>query len=109
MLLKKNFDPVYRAIDDVDELALKVATIAYDKARKYVPVDTGRLKASILKTSKPNANGSRKHFVYTNQVYAKYVEYGSSTNKPRFYMKKAALDAEVAMIVGLTDIKRRLG
>ena len=109
MLVKKNFNPVYSALQNVDELALKVATIAYDKARKYVPVDTGRLKASILKTSTANASGSRKHSVYTNQVYAKYVEYGSSTNKPRFYMKKAALDAEVAMIVGLTDIKRRLG
>jgi HK97 gp10 family phage protein len=108
MLLKKNFDPVYLALTEVEDLGQKVATEAYVKAKKYVPVATGRLKKSIHMSTNANASGSKKHTIYTKQVYAKYVEYGSSTNKPRFFMRKAAADAEVLMRVSLTGIKRRL-
>jgi|GWRWMinimDraft_6_1066014.scaffolds.fasta_scaffold00003_9 HK97 gp10 family phage protein len=107
-MLKKNFNPVYKALEEVNMLSHKVATVAHVKAKKYVPVDTGRLKKSIQISSDISPYGGEKYSVYTNQDYAQFVEYGSSTNRPRFFMKKAALDAEVVMSLGLTDIKRRL-
>jgi HK97 gp10 family phage protein len=108
MLVKKNFDPVYLALEKVDDLANKVATEAYVKAKKYVPVLTGRLKKSIHMGTNPSPSGGNKYTVYTKEKYAKFVEYGSSTNKPRFFMRKAAADAEVVMRTSLTAISRGL-
>lgn len=108
MFVNKNFSPVYNALLELKEIPLKVATKAYVKAKDYVPVDTGRLKKSIHISTNPSASGGNKYSVYTNQSYAKYIEYGSSTNRATPFMKKASLDAEVTMLNSLTDIQRRL-
>lgn len=55
-------------------------------AKRRVPVDTGRLKSSILRTPKTDFFVT----VGTNVEYAQYVEYGTSKNRKQPFLFPAA-------------------
>lgn len=53
-------------------------------AKRYAPVDTGRLRNSITHTTDDDSA-----YVGTNVEYAPYVEYGTSKTKQQAFIKPA--------------------
>lgn len=61
-------------------------------ARVRCPVDTGRLRASIMST--PGRDGRGPYVdIGTNVQYAPYVEYGTMRTRAQPYLRPALMDA----------------
>lgn len=75
-----------RCAADLQRLGIKVQ----NEARRLAPVDTGRLRASIIAV---DGTDSRGPFVKvgTNVAYAPFVEYGTSKSPAQPYMRPALL------------------
>ena len=56
-------------------------------AKKKCPVDTGLLRSSIT-----HVYDKTSAYIGTNVVYAPYVEFGTSRQKPQPFLRPAALD-----------------
>lgn len=81
-------DAVKKEIDDAIERALeKVGLTAEAYAVLNAPVDTGRLRSSIT-----HATDETSAYIGTNVEYAKYVELGTSKQKPQPYLRPAVND-----------------
>ena len=78
-------DEVLDELDSKVEIALeKIGLRAETHAKKYCPVDTGRLRNSISHTQSGDTE-----YIGTNVEYAPYVEFGTSTQKAQPYLKPA--------------------
>ena len=81
-------DEVLDELDSKVEIALeKIGLRAETHAKKYCPVDTGRLRNSISHTQSGDTE-----YIGTNVEYAPYVEFGTSKQKPQPYLKPAVTD-----------------
>jgi len=70
----------------VEDVAIYVET----QAKKYCPVDTGKLRASIQRLPR-----NRFHIdVIADTEYARYVEYGTSGRREQSYMRIAGNEAD---------------
>jgi len=79
-----------QAIDEhLPDIMDAIGATAEGYAKQRCPVDTGRLRNSI--THQVTDDG-RTVLIGTNVEYAPYVEYGSSTRKPKPYIKPAITD-----------------
>jgi HK97 gp10 family phage protein len=88
-LLKVNRDE--RVFEEYVDLAVdETANYIENRAKRYCPVDTGKLRASIQK-SKPERF---VRYVSANTEYAKFVEYGTRRTRPQPYMNPATDEAE---------------
>lgn len=63
--------------DDVRRTMLKLGSAIETEAKHLCPVDTGRLRASIVTTEVPDPDGVTVT-VGTDVEYAPYVEFGTS-------------------------------
>lgn len=83
---------VLRSTNDLQRLGLTVQ----NEARRLCPVDTGRLRASIIAT---NGQDGRGPFVKvgTNVSYGPFVEYGTSHSAAQPYLRPALLIAAQKM------------
>ena len=78
-------DEVLDELDSKVEIALeKIGLRAETHAKKYCPVDTGRLRNSISHTQSGDTE-----YIGTNVEYAPYVEFGTSKQKAQPYLKPA--------------------
>lgn len=95
----------------------KGANIIRDKARSYVPVDTGDLKKSITVSGakykkgtialaiKPRNNKKKGVTVF----YGRFIEYGTSKMAAKPYMRPAYDEAEKEVLdTVINDIKSKL-
>ena len=84
MKIKKNRipDAINMIKEGMDTALLNAALIVEGGATKIVPVDTGRLKASITHRIE-----GRKVYVGTNVVYGAKIEYGGSKKAPKGYLR----------------------
>lgn len=84
MKLKKNRipDAIKMIQEEKEKALLKAALIVEGGATKIVPVDTGRLKASITHRIEGD-----KVYVGTNVVYGAKIEYGGSKKAPQGYLR----------------------
>lgn len=95
----------------------KGANIIRDKARAYVPVDTGELRKSITVSGakyrkgtialsiKPRKNKKRGISVF----YGKFIEYGTSKMAAKPFMRPAYDEAEKEVLdVVINDIKSKV-
>lgn len=65
------------------------------RAKRLVPVDTGRLRASIVTTRPLNKNATEMHVLIGSKVnYARFVELGTRYMRARPYLRPA-LEQEV--------------
>lgn len=87
--LRRTIDRVeLRTVADLQRLAIRVQ----NDARTMVPVDTGRLRASIQHVMGEDARGPYAD-VGTNVQYAPFVEYGTQRQAAQPYMRPALLYA----------------
>ena len=78
-------DEVLDELDSKVEIALeKIGLRAETHAKKYCPVDTGRLRNSISHTQSGDTE-----YIGTNVEYAQDVEFGTSKQKAQPYLKPA--------------------
>ena len=81
-------DEVLDELDSKVEIALeKIGLRAETHAKRYCPVDTGRLRNSISHTQSGDIA-----YIGTNVEYAQDVEFGTSKQKPQPYLKPAVTD-----------------
>ena len=86
--MESHKDEVLDELDLKIEVALeKIGLRAETHAKKYCPVDTGRLRNSISHTQSGDSA-----YIGTNVEYATYVEFGTSKQKPQPYLKPAVTD-----------------
>lgn len=79
-----------------DDLA-RVGITIQNEARRLAPVDTGRLRSSIQASEvRRDARGPYVE-VGTNVEYAPFVEFGTSRQRPRPFLRPAFLYAVQAM------------
>ena len=72
---------------DIRNIILETAINIDRKAKKFVPIVTGRLEGSIHFERLGNGNTAR---VFTNVEYASFVEFGTSKQRKQPYMTPAA-------------------
>lgn len=77
-----------RTEQDLIRLGIRVQ----NQARKYCPVDTGRLRSSIQHVPGRDARGVYVD-VGTNVEYAPHVEFGTQRQAAQPYLRPALLDA----------------
>ncbi len=70
--------------ENIQKELLRIAHLIRNEAVIRCPVDTGRLRASIIVSEEPN-----KVIVGTNVKYAPYVEYGTYKMNPQPFMRPA--------------------
>lgn len=75
-----------RSAADLNRVGLKVQ----NEARKLAPVDTGRLRSSIMMTPGEDAKGPFVD-IGTNVVYAPMVEFGTAHSAAQPFMRPALL------------------
>lgn len=76
---------------------LRLALSIQNAARRYSPVDTGRLRSSIQASAlKRDRRGSYVE-VGTNVEYAPYVEFGTIRQAPQPFLRPAFLEAAQRM------------
>lgn len=83
--LYKRLDEIEKAVEEgvaagLEEFGVKVQ----EDAKRYCPVDTGRLQESIKVET--DANGIT---IGTDVEYAAYVEFGTSRQRPQPYLTPA--------------------
>ena len=85
-----NSQIVEREKDAAIERALEIIGQRAERyAKKDCPVDTGRLRNSIIH----QREGKETEIIGTNVEYAPYVEYGTSRNRhPQPFIRPAALN-----------------
>lgn len=83
--LLKRFEEIEKAVEDGTEAALEqFGVIVQEDAKRYCPVDTGRLQGSIKSKVENNTV-----IVGTDVEYAAYVEFGTSRQRPQPYLTPA--------------------
>lgn len=83
-----NSDEVRSVFDEAIERALEeVGLAAEGYAKLACPVDTGRLRNSISHTQ-----DDRAAYIGTNVEYGPYVEFGTSRQRAKPYIKPAVVD-----------------
>lgn len=88
-----------KAVQDAGKtIQLRAAEFMAERARAYVPMDTGALKTSIQIV---NASGSTKVHVVATEHYAQFVEFGHIAGAgtwvaPNPFMRKALSDTAKA-------------
>lgn len=88
IILQDNSDLFKRGKDGAIARALEViGLVAEGYAKRLCPVDTGRLRSSIS-----HARDEDSAYIGTNVEYAPYVEFGTSRQKARPYLKPAATE-----------------
>jgi len=78
----------------VGQLLIRVADAVADDARRFVPVDTGRLRASI---ERGNVQGTGNLSIQVTAAadHAGYVELGTSKMRAQAYLRPALLRKRV--------------
>lgn len=69
---------------------LRLGLMIQNEARKLAPVDTGRLRSSIMAVPGTDGRGPYVN-VGSNLDYAPYVEYGTASSAAQPYMRPALL------------------
>lgn len=70
------------------KLLLGIAQDIEGKAKRYTPVDTGRLRSSL--TSVVSSDGEGLYaMVGTDVEYAPYVEFGTYRTRPQSFLRRA--------------------
>jgi HK97 gp10 family phage protein len=77
-----------RCAADLSRFGIKVQ----NEARRLAPVDTGRLRASIIAKDGTDSRGPYV-LIGTNVAYAPFVEYGTSKSAAQPYLRPALLMA----------------
>lgn len=77
-----------RSVSHLEALVIEVQ----NRARRYCPVDTGRLRSSIQSRFGQDAHGHWGE-VGTNVSYAAYVEYGTRRTKPQPFLRPALAES----------------
>lgn len=90
ILAKKN-------INALKDVMIKSTLVVEGKAKKEVPVLTGRLRSSINNEVKKEGDGYIGK-VGTNVEYAPFVEFGTSRSKAKPYLFPAFKDSRVSII-----------
>lgn len=81
-------DSIKNDISQAVQRALKeIGLTAETYAKLNAPVDTGRLRSSIT-----HAIDESNAYIGTNVEYAKYVELGTTKQKPQPYLKPAVTE-----------------
>lgn len=98
-VIKSNYAEQLKKIQSKYETTLdsdldKVATDIYIRARRNVPVVTGRLKRSITKEKVSKLD----YKVSANTPYDWYVEYGTNRFVGRYYMFDAYSQSQQALL-----------
>lgn len=84
--INDNTEEFLSALGKVTDKALEeIGLVAERHAKKYCPVDTGRLRNSIT-----HDRDSSAAYIGTNVEYAPYVELGTSKQKEKPYLRPAA-------------------
>jgi HK97 gp10 family phage protein len=88
--------------DKIDKALFKAGLVVERSAKQIVPVDTGRLRASIATRLVPgNAE------VGTRVEYAKFVEFGTNRQRPQPYLQPALINNQdqikLILHTGLVD------
>ena len=73
-----------KAYNYTDKKIERVASIVRRNVANEAPIDTGKLRSSIMAKKKK----LMKYFVFSDEDYAKYVELGTSKMRPRPFFKK---------------------
>lgn len=71
---------------------MRVGIKAQNEARRFCPVDTGRLRASIVAKEGHDARGMYVE-IGTNVVYAPHVEYGTKHSAAQPFLRPGVLAA----------------
>lgn len=85
------------------EICLRAAARAAEKARRRVPVRTGRLRGSI----RSGASGDCGAEVSASAPYAAFVEYGTRRKAARPYLMPSAKEEVSAMKSELSALVKR--
>ncbi len=79
--------------DFTEAVVRDVSMFVENKAKRYSPVDTGKLRASIQRVKLTRFSQQ----VQTGTEYARYVEYGTSDRREQSYMRIAGDEAQGLM------------
>ena len=81
-----NTEEIMEQVTDRIKVALEAVGLQGEAyAKRYCPVDTGRLRNSITHTTDEDSA-----YIGTNVEYAPYVEYGTSKTKAQPFLAPAA-------------------
>lgn len=73
---------------ETEDALVRVGLQVQSKARSLCPVDTGRLRASIIMTKGRDGQGFYVQ-IGTNVSYARFVEFGTSTQRAQPFLTPA--------------------
>ena len=86
---KVNIDPIFLVDEAGKRVRTRAIALGVERAKFYVPVDTGLLKSSIRRTSFKSFG--------SDVFYSGYVETGTSRTRAQPYLAPAALDISRAL------------